>query len=232
MLETRAKLLIADDEPSIRMAMSIVLTEIGYHVRSAQDGFSALAEMRKETPDILLSDLNMPGMSGFELLSVVRRRFPSVQTIDMSGAFLGDEVPSGVAADAFYQKGSSVGSLLRIMESLPVAERPLTQQPSSALAPVWIRRGGSDPSGELYCTIACPECLRTFSQALGDQSNQTSKTDCTHCHCSIPYLIVQQADWAHAQSVVHNGQILERQPFQELREPGMPMSQIHSQPCN
>ena len=56
--------------------MSHVLTEIGYRVRSAEDGFSALREMRHEVPDILLSDLNMPGMSGFELLSVVRRRFP------------------------------------------------------------------------------------------------------------------------------------------------------------
>jgi CheY-like chemotaxis protein len=232
MLETRAKLLIADDEPTIRTAMSHVLHEIGYHVRTAQDGFSALAEMRRETPDILLSDLNMPGMSGFELLSVVRRRFPSVQTIAMSGAFHGDEVPSGVAADAFYQKGSSVGSLLRIMETLPPAERPLMHQPSSALAPVWIQRSGSDACGELYCTIACPECLRTFSQALGDTGNQTWRTDCIFCGCSIPCAIVRQEDWAHAQGFAHSGQILERQPYQETREPGMAMSLTNPQPSN
>jgi len=232
MLETRAKLLIADDEPSIRLAMSHVLTEIGYQVRSAQDGFSALAEMRRETPDILLSDLNMPGMSGFELLSVVRRRFPSVQTIAMSGAFHGDEVPSGVAADRFYQKGSSVGSLLRIMESLPPAERPLMHRPSSALAPVWIQRTGNDASGELYCTISCPECLRTFSQALGDSCNQTWRTDCVYCGCSIPCAIVEQADWAHEQGAAHSGRMIERQPYQEIREPGMPMSLTNQQSCN
>src|ERR1035438_487726 len=100
---TRAKLLIVDDEPSIRESMSLILADIGYSVRTAEDGFSALIEMRKEIPDILLSDLNMPGMSGFGLLSVVRRRFPAMQTIAMSGAFHGDEVPSGVAADRFYQ---------------------------------------------------------------------------------------------------------------------------------
>jgi CheY-like chemotaxis protein len=83
----------------------MVLTEIGYSVRSAQDGFSALVEIRKDVPDIILSDLNMPGMSGFELLSVVRRRFPSIRVIAMSGAFSGDEMPSGVDADAFYPKG-------------------------------------------------------------------------------------------------------------------------------
>ena len=69
--------------------MSLVLAQIGYLVRSAGDGFSALVELQKELPNILVSDLNMPGMNGFELLSVVRRRFPSVQTIAMSGAFSG-----------------------------------------------------------------------------------------------------------------------------------------------
>ena len=126
MPDTKAKLLIVDDEPSIRTSMSHVLTEIGYWVRSAEDGFSALAELRKELPDILVSDLNMPGMSGFELLSVVRRRFPWIQTIAMSGAFQGDEASSGVAARAFYQKGSSLASLLRILEALPGRRRRCT----------------------------------------------------------------------------------------------------------
>src|SRR5271165_2973391 len=142
MPDTQAKLLIVDDEPSIRTSLSHVLGEIGYSVRTAEDGFSALVEIRKEAPDILLSDLNMPGMSGFELLSVVRRRFPAIQAIAMSGAFHGDEVPSGVAADAFFQKGSSVGSLLRIMEAMPPPKPTLHNQPSSApaeSATVWIQ---------------------------------------------------------------------------------------------
>jgi len=74
---TKEKLLVVDDEPEIRSSMSLLLAEIGYRVRCAQDGFSALRELRKKIPDILLSDLNMPGMSGFELLSVVRRRYPT-----------------------------------------------------------------------------------------------------------------------------------------------------------
>jgi DNA-binding NarL/FixJ family response regulator len=82
-----------------------------------------MLEIRNEVPELLLSDLHMPGMSGFELLSEVRRQFPAIQTVAMSGAFSGDEVPSGVAADGFYQKGSSMGSLLRIMGSLPRRER-------------------------------------------------------------------------------------------------------------
>jgi len=117
------RLLIVDDDSSIRESLSLVLTEIGYSVRAAEDGFSALHEIRKETPDIILSDLNMPGMSGFEFLSMVRCRFPAIRVIAMSGAFSGDEVPSGVVADAFYQKGSSLGALLMIMGTLPRMER-------------------------------------------------------------------------------------------------------------
>ena len=111
-----------DDDPAIRSTLSLLLAEIGYRVRCARDGFSALRELQKEIPDILLSDLNMPGMSGFELLSVVRRRFPAIPVIAMSSAFSGNEVPSGVAADAFFQKGSSMGALLRIIEALPHME--------------------------------------------------------------------------------------------------------------
>ena len=125
---TKAKLLIVDDEPSIRSSMSALLAEIGYGVRCAEDGHSALRELSREIPDIVLSDLHMPGMTGFELLSVLRRRFPEIHTIAMSGSFSGDEVPSGVAADAFYQKGSSMGCLLRIMEALPRIKRMMPIQ--------------------------------------------------------------------------------------------------------
>src|ERR1035437_7712117 len=96
----KAKVLVVDDEPLIRTTMSLVLGEMGYHVRSAEDGFCALREIHQEMPDILLSDLDMPGMSGFELLSVVGRRFPAVHKIAMSGAYFGSEVPCGASADA------------------------------------------------------------------------------------------------------------------------------------
>jgi CheY-like chemotaxis protein len=131
-----ATLLIVDDEPTIRESLSQVLTEIGYRVRSAEDGLSALREIMNEAPELLLSDLNMPGISGFELLSEVRRRFPAIRTIAMSGSFRGDEAPSGVAADGFYQKGSSVVALLRMMETLPQVTRSAPRaMPSQRSAP-------------------------------------------------------------------------------------------------
>jgi hypothetical protein len=129
-------------------------------------------------------------MSGFELLSVVRRRFPAILAIAMSGAFSGNEVPSGVAADAFYQKGSSMGALLRIIEALPLMERraPL---PPSITAPLRIHRNGRDTSGEACVTIACPECLRTFPQPLDGSRNRERETNCIYCGSSIQYSVVE-----------------------------------------
>jgi hypothetical protein len=161
-------------------------------VRSAEDGFAALREIRTEVPELLLSDLNMPGMSGFELLTVVRRRFPAIRTIAMSGAFCGNEVPSGVAADRFYQKGSSIVALLRIMETLPQLERP-THQPASPEAPLWIHRGTRDLSTDGSVTIICPECLRSFSQTPG-AGHLERKIDCIHCRSSIRSVSGQPAE--------------------------------------
>src|ERR1700677_1098185 len=117
MPDLKATMLIVDDEPSTRTLLSQILGGLGHRVRAAEDGFSALEQIRAEVPDILLSDLNMPGMSGFELLSVVRRRMPSIYVIATSGAFSGGEVPHGIAADAFYEKATGLPSLLQLIQS-------------------------------------------------------------------------------------------------------------------
>jgi CheY-like chemotaxis protein len=169
MTDAKARLLIVDDEPSIRTSLSLVLIEIGYSARSAADGFSALHEIRQEAPDILISDLNMPGMPGFELLSVVRSQFPGVQTIAMSGAFCGDEVPCGVAADAFYQKGSSIGSLLKIMGSLASSKRIVPKR-SHSLNPVQIQSIEPAPCRVIPVASACPERLGALIEPVGESA--------------------------------------------------------------
>jgi CheY-like chemotaxis protein len=121
--DTGKRVLIVDDKEIIRTTTALVLAEMGYRTRTAEDGFSALRAIEEECPDILLSDLSMPGMSGFELLLLVRRDFPTIQVIAMSGAFYGSEVPSGILADAFHQKGSSLSALLQAFRSLAFVTR-------------------------------------------------------------------------------------------------------------
>jgi hypothetical protein len=132
-------------------------------------------------------------MSGFELLSVVRRRFPSIKVIAMSGAFSGDSVPLGVAADAFYEKGSNLASLLRIVQDMTGMERRSFQRPTTS-APIWIAKNGHDSSGEEYVMVTCPECLRAFPQILGDVVRPIRETVCVYCSGLVHYAIVQPAD--------------------------------------
>ena len=134
MPNAKANLLVVDDDSSIRMSLSCLLEAIGYRVRTAEDGLSALIKIGEEVPDILLSDLQMPGMSGFELLAAVRGRFDGLRTIAMSGAFSGVEVPLGVAADAFYQKGSGVELLLGMIEANHQRQRMQVDSVAAQLA--------------------------------------------------------------------------------------------------
>ncbi len=194
MYDSRANLLVVDDETKICRNLSIILTGLGCGVRVAPNGFSALDAIRNEIPDILLSDLHMPGMSGFELLSVVRRRFPSIRVIAMSGAFAANEVPSGVAADAFYEKGKGPSVLLRTVEAMMQSRRSVVAHPLRSVAPIWIPANGHDPSGEPYVMISCPECLRAFPQALHKSDAPMFDTKCTHCSNPIQYAIVHSID--------------------------------------
>jgi len=68
----KASILIVEDEESVRASLAEILKVLGHRVRCAADGLAALVEINQEIPEILLSDLNMPGMSGFELLPLAR----------------------------------------------------------------------------------------------------------------------------------------------------------------
>jgi Response regulator containing CheY-like receiver, AAA-type ATPase, and DNA-binding domains len=102
---SRRHVLVVDDNPGVRETLAMLLMCAGYDVAVAEDGFAALCQLRKTLPDVVVSDLEMPRMSGFELLSVVRRRFPQVFTVAMSGAYSEDGLPAGIVADGFYAKG-------------------------------------------------------------------------------------------------------------------------------
>ena len=152
MPDAKIDILIVDDHAALRSSLSHIFGGLGHSVRSAEDGFSALFEIRQKVPDILLSDLNMPGMSGFELLPLVRFQFPIVRVIAMSGAFCGQQVPDGVTADAFFAKGNGVAVLLKAIESLPFANR--RECNAEALEPMWIQGSGGETKATELAAIA------------------------------------------------------------------------------
>jgi CheY-like chemotaxis protein/anti-sigma regulatory factor (Ser/Thr protein kinase) len=72
-------ILIVDDERTIRMMLSDFLEE-SYTIFCAEDGLQALELLAKEHIDLILSDINMPGMNGIELLHAVHDKYPSIKT--------------------------------------------------------------------------------------------------------------------------------------------------------
>lgn len=118
MPELQAKLLIVDDDFLVRTSLSLIFAELGYETRLCADGALAEAEIWEEIPDILISDLEAIDISGLNLLTAVRRRFSSIRVIAMGGAFSGNCIPPGVAADAFYQKGAGPDRLIEIVDGM------------------------------------------------------------------------------------------------------------------
>jgi DNA-binding NtrC family response regulator len=190
---SQMNLLIVEDEPMARALLAQIFTTMGHSVRSAEDGFSALERIREEMPDILLSDLHMPGMSGFELLSVVRRRLPEIYVIATSGAYSGKSVPEGIAADAFHEKATSVQSLMELMEIASHAEET-RQRRQSVVVPIWISHSVGETPVATCLMISCPDCLRTFAEVLRGSEALIYRTECTYCHRAVEYAIVQRLD--------------------------------------
>ena len=99
--------------------------EHGYDVVAAKDGLDALDQLTESLPDVIISDLRMPRMSGFELLAVVRRRFPRVPVIATSGEFRGSKLPTEVMADAYLEKGNYTANQLCTKIAGLVAASPM-----------------------------------------------------------------------------------------------------------
>ncbi len=78
-------LLLVDDEESIRTVLSISLMDSGYHVLTAENGKEALRIFREEAPEIVLTDIKMPGMTGVELLGRIKGLNPDTEVIMISG---------------------------------------------------------------------------------------------------------------------------------------------------
>ena len=80
-----ATVLIADDEASVRDIVKRILAIDGHHVIEAGDGEEAMRKIRSEKPDLVMMDLFMPRKEGLETIMQLRRSFPEVKIIAISG---------------------------------------------------------------------------------------------------------------------------------------------------
>jgi CheY-like chemotaxis protein len=181
----RYRILLADDDESLLIALGARLYQAGYDVRTARDGFEALAVMGEAVPDLLVSDLRMPNMSGFELCSVVRQRFPSVAVIAYTGEFVSAGNPILLCDRIIAKDPKSSFELVDAIEGL-LSQSPLRTQPAklTALA-VWVPRSANG-----YFVLTCHECLRSFSVLTCDGViGEDAVAKCFYCGMDVRYHI-------------------------------------------
>ena len=84
-MRDKITILVVDDESMMRDLLAKILIRDGYRVLISEDGVAALEVIEKEDVDIVLSDLEMPLMSGFDLLKKVKDEYPQIGMIMMTG---------------------------------------------------------------------------------------------------------------------------------------------------
>jgi two-component system response regulator HydG len=82
---TTANVLIIDDDESMRIACQQTLEEAGYRAQAVEEGFTALDRINRESFDVVLLDLKMPGISGMEVLKTIKQDDPSIAVIIITG---------------------------------------------------------------------------------------------------------------------------------------------------
>ncbi|MFL1456496.1 response regulator transcription factor [Marinobacter sp. GN3S48] len=113
--------LIADDEPNIVISLEFLLKQAGYRVVVAHDGQEALEAIQRETPDLVLLDVMLPRLSGFDVCQKIRENpdWRDMRVLMLTAKGREVEVSKGLAlgADAYITKPFSTQELLAEIES-------------------------------------------------------------------------------------------------------------------
>jgi CheY-like chemotaxis protein len=180
----RYRILVVDDEPSICETAKPLLESEGYEVLTARDGLDGLLALSKSLPDVIISDLHMPRMSGFEFLTIVRQRFPRIAIIAMSGGYVPGENLTLIMADAFWQKGQPIQKLFQEIERVVAAAPARSEREKSDITPLLVRR---DNAGSLVLT--CPTCLRPNKLEAISLNGGVHETVCPSCSTPVKFEI-------------------------------------------
>lgn len=128
-----AKILLIDDEGIVAGALKAVLSQQGHAVSVAADGRAGLAAFKKDPPDLVILDRDLPGMTGSQVLEEIRKLSREVRVIVLTGNVFapGEDKYRALGISHFLSKDMGIETLLRVIEKT-VAAPPAAAPPAPA----------------------------------------------------------------------------------------------------
>nr|WP_290698373.1 response regulator [Halomonas sp. UBA3074] len=123
-----AKVLVVDDEPNIVLSLEFLMEQAGFEVVTAEDGEQALARVTDSQPDLLLLDISLPGISGFDVLERLRSEEATsdlaIIMLTAHGRDVEREKGMALGADDYITKPFSTQALVEKVKKLLMKESP------------------------------------------------------------------------------------------------------------
>ncbi len=166
--------LVVDDDPDTLELMALGLAAVGATVQAAASAEAALARLETWRPDVILSDLKLPGADGFEFLALLRAnpRLRDIPAAALSGALATTKLPEGKTFEKYLAKPSKLPEIVIALVTLATQHRASAPTDSTEL-----------PSAQLHAALAqlntASECRYT-SLLRFDDDNTTLRSIWTY----------------------------------------------------
>lgn len=123
-MEKNKNILVVDDSQELTTVIADFLEMFGYSVSTAGDGVDALDQLDTRNTNIIVSDINMPRMDGLSLMTEVKRRYPDLPVVIITGFSVSEarKIAIEQGADAFVAKPFHLRELKEVIDS--VCDRP------------------------------------------------------------------------------------------------------------
>jgi nitrogen regulation protein NR(I) len=132
-----SKILVVDDEPNVRSSIAELLAEQGYDVLTADRGETALAVLDHDQPDLMVCDIQMPGMNGLDAFRILRKSYPKLPVIIMTAYGTTETAIEATKLGAFdyqlkpFDPDEMLRTVERALESVRLMHRQVRIDPGS-----------------------------------------------------------------------------------------------------
>jgi CheY-like chemotaxis protein len=114
------RILLIDDDPACRTALEWLLRKLGHTVEAADNGTAGLARLRQTPVDLVMTDLNMPGVTGWAVAQIVKAMHPGLPVVLVTGdaQAVALEQPERVWVDVILAKPCGAAALQAVIDPL------------------------------------------------------------------------------------------------------------------